>query len=317
MPKRALPIDAEIQERVDTLDLTFGPLGLDPYGVDRIELARFMTTAGWFYRYYFKAQVFGIEHVPDRGRAMLIGNHSGGVALDAGMVMCSMFFSHNPPRLAQAMIEKFIHKFPGASQIMSRIGQFTGNPDQARRLLEDEHLLLVFPEGAQGTAKLAKHADTLVQFGTGFMRLALATKSPIVPFAFVGGGEAIPTIANLKRIGKMLGVPYIPITPYILPLPKPTSFQLIYGTPMHFEGSGDEADSVIQEMVVEVRQRITKLIEQGEAFEIRSSTLKNWCLNESAFDRGFGKARPNHCQAFARRKVRSARHRSTCMARRT
>ena len=271
MLDRILPVDPEVQERVDLLDLSFGPLGLDPYGIDRVELARFMTSMGWFYRYYFKAQVFGIENGPPEDRAMLIGNHSGGVALDAGMVICSMFFAHDQPRLAQSMVEQFIHKFPGASQMMSRIGQFTGNPDQARRLLEAERLLLVFPEGARGTAKLAKNADTLVAFGTGFMRLALSTGTPIVPFAFVGGGEAIPTIANLTRLGKLLGVPYIPVTPYILPLPKPTSFQLVYGESIHFSGTGDEADGTILAMVDEVKSRIAKLIKQGRA--IRNKKL--------------------------------------------
>ena len=46
---------------------------------------------------------------------------------------------------------------------MARTGQFTGNPDQAKRLLDAERLILVFPEGARGTAKLAKDADTLVK----------------------------------------------------------------------------------------------------------------------------------------------------------
>ena len=99
------------------------------------------------------------------------------------------------------MIDKFIHEFPLASQIMSRAGQFTGNPDQAKRLLNAERIILAFPEGARGTAKLAKDADSLVGFGTGFMRLALETKSPIVPFGFVGGGDALPTIAMWAREG--------------------------------------------------------------------------------------------------------------------
>ena len=58
---------------------------------------------------------------------------------------------------------------------------------------------MVFPEGARGTAKLYKERYSLVHFGTGFVRLALKTKTPIVPFGFLGGGEAMPTIANAVR----------------------------------------------------------------------------------------------------------------------
>ena len=143
----------------------------------------------------------GIEHVPKRGRVMLVGNHSGGVALDGAMVVASMFFEMEPPRLAQGMAEKFLNKVPFASQFANRCGHLTGLPEHAERLLEDERMLMVFPEGARGTAKLYKERYSLVHFGTGFVRLAMKTKTPIVPFAFLGGGEAIPTISNACRSG--------------------------------------------------------------------------------------------------------------------
>jgi 1-acyl-sn-glycerol-3-phosphate acyltransferase len=260
-----LPIDPEVAARVEALDLRFNKFGVDPYGIDKNDLIRFVSAFAWIYRFYFKVDVYGLDNVPSRGRGLLIGNHSGGVAIDGAMAMGSMLLDAEPPRLPHAMIDKFIHQFPGASKMMARTGQFTGNPDQAVRLLRDERLLLVFPEGARGTAKLAKDADSLVDFGTGFMRLALETKSPIVPFGFVGGGEALPTIANLKRLGRMLGVPYIPVTKWGVLVPKPTRFQLLYGKPMFFEGSGHERDEVVNAMVDRVKERIADLIRQGRA----------------------------------------------------
>ena len=113
------------------------------------------------------------------------------------------------------------------------------------------------------TAKLFSARDSLVDFGTGFMRLALKTKSPIVPFGFVGGGEAIPTIANLYRLGKLIGVPYIPVTPYLLPLPLPVRLDIVYGEPMHFEGTGSEDDEVVERYVAQVKARIQGLVEEG------------------------------------------------------
>ncbi len=258
-----LPIDPEVAARVEALDLSFNKFGVDPYGIDKNDLIRFASLFAWIYRFYFKVDVYGLEYVPAKGRGILVGNHSGGVAIDGAMVSSSTLLDAEPPRLLHGMIDKFIHQFPGASRVMSRTGQFTGNPDQAKRLLNDDRLLLVFPEGARGTAKLAKDADSLVGFGTGFMRLALETKSPIIPFGFVGGGEALPTIANLKRLGRMLGVPYIPITKWIFLVPKPTRFQLLYGKPMIFEGSGHERDEVVNAMVDQVKERIRGLIRQG------------------------------------------------------
>jgi 1-acyl-sn-glycerol-3-phosphate acyltransferase len=227
------------------------------------EIARFFTLLGLLYKRYFQVSVLGLEHVPARGRAMLIGNHSGGWAVDALMVLASVFFDKEPPRLAQGMAEKFLIKLPFISRMTQATGQLTGLPEHATRLLADERLLMVFPEGARGTAKLYHERNTLVKFGTGFMRLAIETGTPIIPFGFVGGGEAVPTVANLYSVGRMLGVPYVPLTPYLLPLPRPVAMRLEYGPPMRFSGTGNEDDEVIAGYVEKVMDTISVLIDRG------------------------------------------------------
>ena len=253
----------EIAARVDCLELPFDARGLDDYGISKWHLKIAFRALSLLYRNYFNVRCDGLENIPARGRGMLVGNHSGGVALDAAMVVASCFLELEPPRLAQGMAEKFINRFPFASVWANRCGQFTGLPEHAQRLLEDDHLLLVFPEGARGTAKLWKERWSLVDFGTGFVRLALRTKTPIVPFAFIGGGDAIPTIANLVGLGKLLGVPYLPVTPWLLALPRPVKLEVHYGKPLVFLGTGSEEDDVIQRYVEEVKSSIAALIERG------------------------------------------------------
>jgi 1-acyl-sn-glycerol-3-phosphate acyltransferase len=260
---RTLLHDREVVERVDRLELPFNKLGLDPYGIAKKDLIRFFSLLAWLYRHYFHVTVHGIENVPKRGRAMLIGNHSGGVALDGTMVLASMLLDMEPPRLAQGMAEKFINMLPFASEWTSRCGQFTGLPETATRLLEDERLLMVFPEGARGTAKLYWERHSLVQFGTGFMRLALTTGTPVVPFAFIGGGDAIPTVLNLYKLGRLFGAPYIPVTPWVLPVPRRVPLSIHYGEPMRFVGSATEEDAVVERYVGEVKERIAQLIAAG------------------------------------------------------
>lgn len=258
-----LPIANEVRARLDHLELPFNSYGIDPYGISKDTIGFFMSAVRPFYRTYFSCEVHGLEHIPERGRAMLIGNHSGGTALDGLMVIASCFFELDPPRIAQGMAEKFLNRLPFASQITSRLGHLTGLPEHAERLLSDDRLLMVFPEGARGTAKLFKERYSLVNFGTGFMRLAMKMKTPIVPFAFLGGGEAIPTIANAYTLGKMLGVPYIPITPWLVALPLPAKLEVHYSAPMFFEGTGSEEDDVIAANVAQVKDRVGSLIERG------------------------------------------------------
>jgi 1-acyl-sn-glycerol-3-phosphate acyltransferase len=249
--------------RVDRLELPFNALGYDPYGISKKHLVRGAAPLVFLYRHYFRVQCHGIEHVPARGRGMLVGNHSGGVAIDGAMVLVSLLLELDPPRLGQGMAEKFLARLPISSTWTGRTGQFTGLPEHALRLLEDDRLLMVFPEGARGTAKLYPQRNSLVDFGTGFMRLALKTRTPIIPFGFVGGGDAVPTVKNLYLLGKLLGVPYVPLTPWLLPLPLPVRLAVHYGEPMRFEGSGDEDDAVIEGYVDQVKSRIAALVAKG------------------------------------------------------
>jgi 1-acyl-sn-glycerol-3-phosphate acyltransferase len=256
-------VTSEIRERLDRLELPWNAYGCDPYGISKRDLEWFLDTAAYLYRRYFRVRSVGVENVPDRGRAMLVGNHSGGVALDALMVVAAMFLEKEPPRLAQGMVDKFLARMPFAARILSRAGQLTGLPEHVVRMLGEERLLLVFPEGARGTAKLFWDRNSLVHFGTGFMRLALQTRTPIIPFGFVGGGAAIPTVVNSQRLGRVVGAPYVPLTPWLLPLPLPVHLELHFGEAMSFDGSGNEDDAAIEEKVARVRSRIGELIDEG------------------------------------------------------
>jgi 1-acyl-sn-glycerol-3-phosphate acyltransferase len=254
-----------IEARVERLELPFNAKGIDPYGASKWHLGVWFKVLEFLFRNYLSVKVHGIDNVPARGRAMLVGNHSGGVALDGAMVVAASFLEMDPPRLAHGMAEKFLNQLPFSSTWSSRCGQLTGLPEHAQRLLEDDRLLMVFPEGAKGTAKLFKERYSLVDFGTGFMRLALRTKTPIIPFGFVGGADAIPTIANLYSLGKLVGVPYIPITPWLLTLPRPAKCDVHFGAPLLFSGTGAEEDEVIVRYVDEVKARIHELVERARA----------------------------------------------------
>ena len=266
LPWRALGLltNDDIRARIERLEIPFDHRGVDPYGVSKKDLLWFFSALGALYRHYFTVTVTGIENVPTRGRAMLVCNHSGGIALDGAMVLVSLLLEMEPPRLGHGMAEKFLNQVPFLSGWTRRTGQLTGLPENAARLLNDDRVLMVFPEGARGTAKLYWERHTLVRFGTGFVRLAMQTQSPIVPLAFLGGGEAVPTVANLYRLGKLFGAPYIPVTPYLVPIPRPVPLDILYGEPLVFTGTGQEADDVISAHVETVRDRISQLLADGQ-----------------------------------------------------
>lgn len=255
--------DASVRERIGALDIPFNRYGLDPLGISRQHLGAFYSFLGLLYKHYFRVLTYDIHHVPNTGPAMVVGNHSGGLPVDGGMVVASMFFDHDPPRHMHGMVEKFAQGWPFVSSLFSRVGQLTGLPEHAVRILEGGRLLMVFPEGARGTGKLYKDKYQLVRFGTGFVRIALRTRSPIVPFAFIGGEEAIPTVYHARRLARMMRAPYVPITPYGLPIPLPVQCSLHYGEPLLFDGDGSEPDHIIEGYVAQVKARIADLIDTG------------------------------------------------------
>ncbi len=263
LPDAVTRFEREVAARVDRLEVPFNRFGVDPFGASKEALTLGATVAYFFYRHYFSVESFGLENVPARGRAMLVGNHSGGFAIDGAMIVTSLFFEMEPPRLAQGMVDKFMNDLPFTSLFTTRTGQLTGLPEHAQRLLDAERLLMVFPEGVKGTAKLYKDRYSLLDFGTGFMRLALEKKTPIIPVAFLGGGDAVPTVANAYGLGKLLGLPYLPITPYGVAIPLPVKLEVYYGAPLHFEGTGNEDDEVVAGYVDQVKHSIATMLDVG------------------------------------------------------
>lgn len=259
----ALFIDPEVEEKVDRLKLGFNRYGLDKYGVSKKHLVYFHSMLAVLKKNYFSVTSHGIQNVPGEGRVMIVGNHSGGLPVDAGMLLSSMLLDHDPPRHVHGMVEYFVQYWPVLSTWFSRVGQLTGLPEHAVRLLEDERALMVFPEGIRGIGKLHKDKYVLQRFGTGFMRLALQTRTPIVPMAFIGGEDALPVLYHAKLLAKLTGAPYWPVPPHIVPFPLPVTCQAWYGEPMIYEGNGTESDEVVGQFVDDVVHRLYLLIAEG------------------------------------------------------
>jgi len=254
----------ELGRRIRSLEMHENEFGVDPFGLSRRHIASAMPFVHALYRYYFRTEVFGIQQVPTRGRLLLVANHGGALPFDGLVVVSSMLFEPDPPRLVRSMVENFVPSMPFASYLMPRWGQILGTPENCRRLLEQEEAILVFPEGARGVGKPFSKRYQLEPFGHGFMRLALETHAPIVPVAVIGAEEQTIAI-NAKPLAKAFGLPSFPIAPYppFVPLPLPVKYRLHFGEPMHFAGDPDDDEDVIEEKVRAVRHRVQSLIHVG------------------------------------------------------
>jgi len=189
---------------------------LDDWGrSERVEGFFDRTVVEFFYRYWFRAEVEGIENVPAEGGGLLVSNHSGALPPDAAVIVKAIKEEHPHPRPVYVTVEHFFKGYPGFSMLIPKIGCVAAHPANVHRLLYDERqLVLVFPEGRKGTEKLYKDRYRLRRFGRGgFVEAAMRAEAKLVPVCVVGAEEASPIFAHLNFMKPLTGLLYFPVTP--------------------------------------------------------------------------------------------------------
>ena len=257
-----------LDDRLNRLNVNLNSAGFDRWGLHPETLRKFVPLLYILYKKYFRVEATGLENIPE-GRALYIGNHGGQIPIDAMMASLALFFESEPPRIARGMVERWVPTVPFVSSLFTRVGAIIGDPNNCRDLLMHDQSVMVFPEGVRGSGKLFKDRYQLQRFGTGFMRLALETNTPIVPVAVIGTEETYPSIMNLKKLAKLIGAPYFPVTPFfplLGPLglvPLPSKVTVRFGKPIIFEGKENESEEKIREKVQKVKDALQVEINIG------------------------------------------------------
>jgi 1-acyl-sn-glycerol-3-phosphate acyltransferase len=166
------------------------------------------------YRYWWRVETRGLEHVPDTGPALVVGNHAGTLPFDALMVALALLDEHPAHRSLRMLAADLAFTLPVVAPLARKSGNTLACSEDATRLLEAGELVGVWPEGYKGLGKPYRERYQLQRFGRGgFVEVALRTGAPIVPVAVVGSEEIYPMVANLRRLARALGFPYFPVTP--------------------------------------------------------------------------------------------------------
>jgi 1-acyl-sn-glycerol-3-phosphate acyltransferase len=246
---------------------------VDEFGRDPMYAARVEPLLALLYERYFRVETDGMEHIPHVGRGLVVANHSGTLPYDAAMIMHAARKEHPAHREVRPLVEDFVFHFPYLGTFINRIGGVRACQENAERLLRQDQLVAVFPEGIKGIGKLFRERYQLQRFGRGgFIKLALRTDSPIIPAAVVGAEEIHPMLTRVTWLAKSVGIPYIPITPtfpWFGPLglvPLPSKWYLRFGEPLYFNTeygkSGAEDRILVNRLSEQVRSRIQEMVDE-------------------------------------------------------
>jgi 1-acyl-sn-glycerol-3-phosphate acyltransferase len=131
------------------------------------------------------------------------------------------------------------------------------------KLMEKKESILVFPEGLRGITKNTSDFYKLQSFTDGFYRLALSSGYEILPVVAIGCEEFFPFVYHLKTLAKSLGLPALPLTPNVFPLPSPVDIYV--GEPISLPKnlSPDAPDREISSQVNEIKRKMAAMIKRG------------------------------------------------------
>jgi 1-acyl-sn-glycerol-3-phosphate acyltransferase len=225
------------------------------------------------YDRWWRVRVSGVRHVPAHGRALLAANHAGILPWDATMMAMAILREHPLPRYPRFLVLNWAYDLPWVSVAIRRLGGVVASPYNALRLLEQDELVAVFPEGVKGSGKPFSQRYRLQRFGRGgFVEIALRTRAPIVPVAVVGSEEIYPKIAEAPLLARLVGAPFFPVTPtfpWLGPLgtvPLPSRWRIEFCEPIetaHLGPAAAEDPTLVFELSEQVRETIQAKVHEG------------------------------------------------------
>ena len=218
-----------------TGDYPVDEFGFDPDLTDHVLLPPLRP----LYERWFRVETTGLHHVPSTGGALIVANHSGTVPLDALMTAVALRDHHPAGRALRMLAADLVFTLPVVGSVARKAGHTLAcNPD-AERLLRAGEITGVWPEGFKGIGKPFSQRYKLQRFGRGgFVSAALRTGAPIIPVSIVGAEEIYPMVANLRTLARLVGLPYLPVTPtfpLLGPLgliPLPSKWLIDFGEPI-------------------------------------------------------------------------------------
>lgn len=278
---------AEVPEDVDE-DVGTAASGPEESEPERIQRELAARDLGWaeplipplwqLFKRYFRADVRGLERIPRDEPVIFVGNHSGGFGSVDSAVFLLAFFDHAgevPP--LYWMAHEMVMKVPGLGDFLRMCGAITGSREGALAALERGASVVVYP-GGEIELYRPWTARNEIRFHDrkGFLRIARASRAPIMPVVAHGGHNTIISltdgeeIARTLRLDKLIGLKALPVylaLPWgvgvggFLPhLPPPVKITIEVMEPIRVrEEFDDDLDAAYEAVTARMQAKLSEL----------------------------------------------------------
>ena len=262
---------ADLRRRIATLGMSERSGEVDEFGMDELVVDRARPILDLLFDRWFRVDLAGVAQLPERGPALLVANHSGLLPWDGLMLSRGIERLHAGRRRPRFLVADWLITLPFVQPYLARLGGVRACRENAERLLASGHLVVAFPEGVKGAAKVFRDRYRVKRFGRGgVVRVALETGVPLVPVGIVGAEEAHPLLFKWTTPARSLGLPFLPVTPtfpLLGPLggvPLPTKWVIRIGAPIPLDQLAPDADSdelLVSRLTEELRSQVQSLVD--------------------------------------------------------
>jgi 1-acyl-sn-glycerol-3-phosphate acyltransferase len=167
---------------------------------------------------WYRAEVRNLGNVPEQGRVLMVGNHTGGNMSPETIIFTLAFSTYFG---VERRYHQLAHNLVLASPLgpfLRKFGTVAASHENAHQALEAEAAVLVFPGGDWEVHRPSWQSGKIAFGGRrGFIRLALEHDAPIVPVVTIGGQETAlwldrgAWLARLLRLDKTARLKVLPI----------------------------------------------------------------------------------------------------------
>ncbi len=246
---------------------------VDEFGLEADALRRAAPLFDWLHDRWWRIEVRGAEHLPASGSHLIVGNHSGLLPWDGIMLAHAVARLRPSSPRPRFLVADWLATLPFAQPWLTRIGGVRACRENAQWLLAHGRPVIAFPEGIKGAAKVYRERYRLQRFGRGgAVRVALEAGVPLVPVAVVGAEEAHPVLFKMHTLARLVGLPFVPVTPtfpWLGPfglVPLPARWSIEFGPPLPLADLAREAASdelLVSRLTETLRSRIQAMLDEA------------------------------------------------------